>query len=310
MDGLLVIDKPRGPTSHDVVARMRRVLRERRIGHTGTLDPLATGVLPLVVGKATRLARFLSGRDKQYEAAVRLGFSTDTGDADGSAIGLLTAGPWPTGAVIESALDSFRGQFLQTPPVFSAKKIAGVRSYDVARTTVERRTNVGRTSGPVSDVHRGQLAPVSVAVSTLDLIAVDDDRITLRLTCSAGFYVRALAQDLGDRLGTGAHLVALRRTAVGDLTVARALTLDAAERDPDAARAHLVPVAHMLADLPAQTLDADSVRRTVQGRDLESRIQNPESRHVRLLDETGDLVAIAEPSPTVTGFLHPSVVLR
>jgi tRNA pseudouridine55 synthase len=149
-----------------------------------------------------------------------------------------------------------------------------------------------------------------VRVTHLTVTAVDTDRVCLTLTCSAGFYVRALAHDLGDRLRTGAHLVALRRTAVGDLTVAHALTLDAVERDPDAVRAHLVPMAHMLAELPAQTLNADAVRRAVQGRDLESRIANPAPGHVRLLDETGDLVAIAEPSTTASGFLHPSVVLR
>src|SRR5438309_6499757 len=125
MDGLLVVDKPSGPTSHDVVARMRRILRERRIGHTGTLDPAATGVLPLVVGRATRLARFLSASDKTYEAAIRLGISTDTCDAQGGPVGAAHQGPWPSRDEIDRALDAFRGQFLQHPPAFSAKKIAG-----------------------------------------------------------------------------------------------------------------------------------------------------------------------------------------
>lgn len=133
MDGLLVIDKPAGPTSHDVVARIRRVLRERRIGHTGTLDPAATGVLPLVLGRATRLARFLSSSDKCYEAQIRLGVATDTYDADGAPVGAAYGGLWPSAEEISRALEGFRGQFLQQPPAYSAKKIAGRRSYDLAR---------------------------------------------------------------------------------------------------------------------------------------------------------------------------------
>src|SRR5436190_12148679 len=125
MDGLIVIDKPEGPTSHDVVARLRRVLRERRIGHTGTLDPAASGVLPLVIGRATRLARFLSARDKSYEAVIRLGVATDTYDAHGQASGLPHSGAWPSRDEIERALDAFRGTFLQQPPAFSAKKSDG-----------------------------------------------------------------------------------------------------------------------------------------------------------------------------------------
>src|SRR5439155_1585496 len=133
VDGLLVIDKPAGPTSHDVVARLRRVLRERRIGHTGTLDPAATGVLPLVLGRATRLARFLSARDKQYEAVIRLGTATDTYDAQGVATGVRHQGAWPSRREIEAALATFRGTSLQQPPAFSAKKIDGKRSHKLAR---------------------------------------------------------------------------------------------------------------------------------------------------------------------------------
>src|SRR5262245_2728712 len=133
MDGLLVVDKPVGPTSHDVVERVRRVLRERRIGHTGTLDPLASGVLPLVVGRATRLARFLSGADKVYQATIRLGFATDSGDSLGAPIGPSYVGALPDEAAISRALEGFRGRFLQQPPALSAKKIGGQRSYRLAR---------------------------------------------------------------------------------------------------------------------------------------------------------------------------------
>ena len=314
MDGLLVVDKPSGPTSHDVVARLRRVLRERRIGHTGTLDPLATGVLPLVIGRATRLARFLSGSDKTYEAVVRLGFATDTCDAEGMPIGLPRADVLPTKDVIDRALAAFRGQFLQSPPAFSAKKIAGERSYHVAR-----RTYVGhdpdvhpKCVGSDPEVDRTPLAPASVTVRTLEVTAIDGDRISLRITCSAGFYVRALARDLGERLGTGAHLVALRRTRAGELTLDQAIPLADAERDPTATAARVVPLARMLTHLPAMTLDAAAVGRTVQGRDLESPVSpsGPPPPLVRLLDEAGDLVAVAEPSGSGSGLLHPSVVLR
>src|SRR4051794_7688142 len=140
MDGLLVVDKPAGPTSHDVVARMRRALREKRIGHTGTLDPMATGVLLLVIGKATRLAKFLTASDKSYDAVVRFGFATDTGDALGQPITAVSDRAMPSRDAIDAALDGFRGTFLQQPPAFSAKKIAGRRSYALAR---------GRAAGPL-----------------------------------------------------------------------------------------------------------------------------------------------------------------
>src|SRR6266576_3649070 len=133
MDGLLIIDKPSGPTSHDVVARMRRVLRETAIGHTGTLDPMASGVLLLVIGKATRLAKFLSTSHKSYEATVRFGFSTDTADAHGRPIGTASDRPMPSREDIAAALGAFRGTFMQQPPAFSAKKIGGRRSYKLAR---------------------------------------------------------------------------------------------------------------------------------------------------------------------------------
>jgi tRNA pseudouridine55 synthase len=311
VEGLLVIDKPAGPTSHDVVARMRRVLRERRIGHTGTLDPLATGVLPLVVGRATRLARFLSASDKAYEAVIRLGVATDSGDADGTPLGAPCDGQLPTREDIDRALDAFRGQFLQQPPVFSAKKISGQRSHRLARRLPDHQVRVNSQSKQSDlEVRVNTLTPVAVTVSRLEVTALDGDRLSLTVDCSAGFYVRALAHDLGVRLGTGAHLTALRRTRSGDLTLADAISLENAIGDREAAASRIIPLGRMLNGLPAMILDADAVRRTVQGRDVEARIVNPESRHVRLLDAAGDLVAIAEPAASGSGLLHPSVVLR
>jgi tRNA pseudouridine(55) synthase len=183
MDGLLVIDKPIGPTSHDVVARVRRALGERRIGHTGTLDPLASGVLPLVIGRATRLARFLSGEHKRYHAAIRLGWATDSGDADGETIGPKYEGVMPSRADIDRALDAFRGAFVQQPPRLSAKKIQGVRSHRLAR-------GAAGLTAPLPE-------PVPVSTEQITIVEVDGDRVEVDVICSAGFYVRALADDLG-----------------------------------------------------------------------------------------------------------------
>jgi tRNA pseudouridine55 synthase len=312
MDGLLVIDKPAGPTSHDVVARVRRVLGERRVGHTGTLDPAATGVLPLVVGRATRLAQFLSASDKSYEAIVRLGVATDTGDAQGTPIDRPAHGDWPSRDAIERALDTFRGTHLQQPPAFSAKKIDGTRSYKLARARA-------RTAAPLAPLAPLAPDPVLVTARTIELVSVEDDRVTVSLECSAGFYVRALAQELGERLGIGAHLAALRRTRSGDLTLNDAVGLDAIDRDPELALRALVPLSRMLRHLPAVTLTLEGARRALHGQDARpedttngfparAAVRTPGPCFVRLLDPEGQLVGIAEPSGT-PGLLHPAVVL-
>ncbi len=295
MDGLLVLNKPVGPTSHDVVARVRRSLREQRIGHTGTLDPQAAGVLPLVIGRATRLARFLTAGDKVYEAVIRLGVSTDTYDAEGHA-SERSAVPLPGAAAIEEALESFRGTFLQRPPVFSAKKIGGRRSHEMAR------------AGEV----REPLEPVTVSVRALDLITVDGDLATLRIECSAGFYVRSLAHDLGQRLGVGAHLATLTRTRSGEATLDGALPLDVVEREPARAAASIVPMSRMLTALSAVVLTPEGVRHATFGRNLgPADFAHPSmgaGAWLRLVDPAGDLVGIAEPT-AAPGVLHPSVVL-
>jgi len=333
MDGLLVIDKPAGPTSHGVVARVRRALGERRIGHTGTLDPAATGVLPLVLGRATRLARFLSASDKSYDAVFRLGSSTDTNDAEGAAIGPSYQGPLPSREVIDRALDAFRGIFLQQPPAYSAKKIDGERSYRLARAAARQRSFTGakallpaRTDADASPEtarvsRRRSPDPVSVTVGAIDIVRVDGDRVTVRVTCSAGFYVRALAHDLGEQLGIGAHLLSLRRTRSGDVTLDQALALDAIEQDPGRGLRAVVPLSQMLPGLASVMLTSEGVRRAVHGRDigpadLEKGVRplfggdlekGPYPFFVRLVDPGGDLVAIA--SPAASGLLHPAVVL-
>jgi tRNA pseudouridine55 synthase len=338
MDGLLIVDKPSGPTSHDVVARLRRVLRERRIGHTGTLDPLATGVLPLVVGRATRLARFLSAVDKAYDAVIALGYATDTGDRLGTPIARATSDEAPAMGrdAIERALDEFRGTYLQQPPLYSAKKIGGRRSYALARagsvpksvpkSVPESVPESVPKSVPESVPESVPLRPVSVTVYRLEVLAVQGNLVTLGLDCSAGFYVRSLAYDLGERLGTGAHLAELRRTRSGDYTVDDAMPLDAAERDPGATAKRLIPLSQMLRRLPVVKLTADGARRARNGQDLgpglgigDSGFDSKtagcefllpiESRSfVRLLDPAGELVGIAEPTGGA-GLLHPFVVL-
>ena len=324
MDGLLVVDKPVGPTSHDVVARVRRALGERRIGHTGTLDPAASGVLPLVLGRATRLARFLSASDKSYDAVVRLGVATDTQDAAGTAIGPVHEGPWPSRDAINRALDQFRGTFLQQPPAFSAKKVAGERSYRTARRAKREATLPALPALPAPPAAAALPAPVAVSTTALDLIAVADELVTLRIDCSAGFYVRALAHDLGVVLGTGAHLESLRRVRSGDLTLTEALPLDVLERDPGIAASAMVSVSRMLPALVSVQLTDEGVRRAVHGRDLgpgdfekgvgslfggqTSAEKTPDPFYIRLIDPAGDLVAIATPIGA-SGLLHPAVVL-
>ena len=325
-DGLLILDKPAGPTSHDVVARMRRVLREKRIGHTGTLDPMATGVLLLVVGKATRLAKFLSASGKSYDAVVRFGFATDTADAQGRPLGPVSEDTMPAREAIDAALDAFRGTFLQQPPAFSAKKIDGRRSYKLARA---RRVPPG--VAPVSDTVAYSAnppalpAPATVTAHRIDILSMEADTVTLSVDCSAGFYIRSLAHDLGARLGTGAHLTALRRTRTGEFALNRALTLDAAERDPGAAAEALIPLSGVLPQLASVILTAEGVTRAARGQDVRpsDRLAAVSSQpsavddepaalshqpFIRLLDPAGGLVAIAQRAGA-GGLLHPSVVL-
>jgi tRNA pseudouridine55 synthase len=301
-DGVLVIDKPSGPTSHDVVARVRRVIGIRRIGHTGTLDPLATGVLPLVIGRATRLAALLSSGEKSYEAAVRLGAATESYDASER----LAAGVRPPEdpgidtAVIGAALDRFRGTYLQVPPAYSAKKIGGVAAHRLARR------------------HKpAQPAPVSVTVSDLRLLSVESGLVRLAMTASAGFYVRTLAHELGQALGCGAHLEALRRTRAGDFGIEDAAPLQDVESDPDVAASRLIPLERLLTGLPGVTLSERGTRRAGHGNDIEpvdfaaiepagaTTVQ--EADHVRLFDPTGRFLAVARPA--ARGVLRPAIVL-
>lgn len=293
MDGLLVADKPEGVTSHDVVSLARRVLGEKRIGHTGTLDPLATGVLPLACGRATRLVRFLTGVDKDYAATILFGVTTDTHDVTGTETGRSSS--TPTRAALTSALAALTGSYLQTPPAYSAKKIGGRRAYELAR-----------RDEPIT------LKAVPVHVSSLELVGFTGDRCRIRLTCSTGFYVRALARDIGERCGTGACLEALRRTRSGIFTIDEAIPIEALESAADAA-ALLIPLERLLLDLPAATVTSEGLARVSHGQeirpsDLLGGVGPPPGAWIRLLDASGALVAVGTPRHAL-GLLHPEVVL-
>jgi tRNA pseudouridine55 synthase len=312
VDGLLIVDKPAGPTSHDVVARVRSILKAPAVGHTGTLDPLASGVLPLVIGRATRLARFLSNAPKSYDAVVRLGWATATGDAGGRAIGEPYSGEWPARDVIDAALQPFRGPFTQQPPAFSAKKIDGRRSYKAAR----RAEKADAAAAPLP-------APVPVSTSLIEIVEVAGGLVTLRVDCSAGFYVRALAHDLGEALGTRGHLHSLRRTRSGAATLADAVSIEALESAGGATAAErllegaLVPMSAMLSHFPALTLTPIGLEYCRHGRKLSPAVFVPAAKalvlggaggEIRLLDSDGALVAIAV-ADRASGLLHPSIVL-
>jgi tRNA pseudouridine55 synthase len=291
MNGVLVIDKPPGLTSHDVVAAARRTLRETRIGHTGTLDPLATGVLPLAIGRATRLVRFLSASDKDYVATVRFGLTTDSYDITGTETGRTDR--IPSREAITVGISRLTGHYLQAPPAFSAKKVAGRRAYRLARE--ERQVT---------------LAPVPVHVSRASLLDIEGASAQIALTCSAGFYVRSFAQALGDLTGAGACLEALRRTRSGEFGLETALPIEALT---EAARvtAALNPMDGLLRSLPAVTVSDRARAQVAHGRELgpgDVTGQAGDADWVRVLDETGVLVAMATPGRAL-GSLHPSVVL-
>jgi tRNA pseudouridine55 synthase len=293
MDGLLLVDKPLGPTSHDVVHRVRRASGERSIGHTGTLDPRATGLLALTCGRATRLSAFLTGCDKTYEATIQLGLSTTTDDVDGEPIGDAAA-ELPREADVLDAIDSFRGAFNQTPPVHSAKKIGGERAYALAR-----------RAEPVT------LAPVAVVVREIRCVGFSAGALALRVSASAGFYVRALARDLGARLGCGAHLASLRRTSLGPFDLSGAVTLDEAERLGRDVASRLLTPAEALPHLAAVRVTDQGRRRVAHGNSvgpehLGTDVPLPAGPRVRVLGPAGDLLAVAD---VRGGALHPVVVL-
>jgi tRNA pseudouridine55 synthase len=312
LHGALLVDKPSGPTSHDIVDFTRRLLKTKRVGHTGTLDPLATGLLVLLVGHATRLSQFLVSDTKEYIADIRLGVATRTYDAasldearDARREVRVTADQ------IRGALADFTGTFSQIPPQHSAKKIEGVRAYEMAR----KNETVNLKPVEVT-VHELELLEPNAAARTSHLAPPDSSLVRLRVLCSSGFYVRSLAHDLGQVLGCGAHLDALRRTRVGRFRVEDAASLDALDRMGPAAAERLVPMNDLLADYPAVRLTADGLRRASHGNPLAPQHLAQLSgdpavgsdARVRVLAPDGELLSVAERRPD--GLLHPLLVLR
>lgn len=274
MIGFLPVDKPEGPTSHDIVALARRGLGVRRIGHTGTLDPFATGLLVLCIGPATRLAEYVSGLDKTYEATARLGVRTDTLDRTGEVVSTSEGWVDLTDDEVRAAFESQVGRLDQVPPDYSAKKIAGRRAYELAR--------AGRA-----------VAPTAVPVDILEVrvLAMDGPSVRFMLRCSSGTYVRAVARDAGDALGVGAHLTALRRTAIGGFAAEDALDVAHLE-DADAVAARLIPPLQGLAHLPVVELDPGGVAGVRHGRTIPAPAALASGTVALAAD--GELVAIAE----------------
>ena len=276
--GLLNINKPCGWTSHDVVAQIRKLAGLRRVGHTGTLDPLATGVLVICLGKATRVAEYLTDQPKTYRARIRFGVATDTWDADGQVVSERDASAL-TLMAIASSLERFVGVIDQVPPMFSALKRDGQPLYRLARAgiTVER-------------------PPRRVEIYSLDILGWERPDLTINMRCSRGTYVRALAHDLGQALATGAHLVELTRTAVGPFSLQDAVTLDHLfdERESGTWRQHLLPMDSALEGFTQVTVDAATAERIAFGQSVELEI--PSRGLVRAYDQDHRLLALLEPN--------------
>jgi len=290
MDGVIVIDKPAGMTSHDVVNRVRRILQEKSVGHLGTLDPLATGVLPMVVGRMTRLAQFYTGSDKSYCGEIRFGISTTTYDADGDAVRELGFARLNDVDVREAAA-AFVGKIQQVPPPFSAKKIAGVPAYKLARKNKEV-----------------ELKAVEVEVKRFEISELAGDRAQFVCEVSSGTYVRSLAHELGEKLGCGAHLTILRRTVSGEFRVEDAVSLealDAAAKNETAPQLFVHP-RRLLPEMPSVMADEENVAKIRHGRSV-NLPDYSRAKLVKVFQGQAELIAIAS---RVAGTLfHPKVVL-
>lgn len=293
MDGVIVVDKPRDWTSHDVVNKMRRIAATKKIGHLGTLDPIATGVLPLIIGRATRLAQFYTRSDKIYDGMVRFGFSTTTYDVAGEP----TSEPVDAAidaAILEPELEKFRGEFLQTPPPVSAKKVGGKRAYELARQAIAV-----------------DLAPVPVHVYEIEASEYRGAEVRVRVHCSGGTYMRSIAHELGRALGCGAHLKDLRRLSSGEFEIAQARTIEqleslaAEERLIDA----LVPMSALLPGFPSVFVDDLTANQIRNGRNFQASPfrSQPASRYVKAVTRQSELVAVGE--AVLPNLYHPAVVL-
>jgi tRNA pseudouridine55 synthase len=299
MEGILIIDKPEGWTSHDVVARVRRLTKVKRVGHTGTLDPFATGLLVVLVGQPTRLAQFLAGAVKEYEARVRFGFATDTGDATGKPLdnarsqvaGVNSVCQW-SASEVEAALARLRGEIEQVPPMYSAKKIEGRKLYELARRGIEVERSAVR-------VHIYELEAVRPKDALLEHNEDGTCDLQVRVVCSAGTYIRTLSEEIGKLLGAPAHLVSLRRTRAGDFKIEQAIGLDDLKEKAEASRKDLaelfLPPDAALSGLPFVHLRTDEAQKTLHGVALQiedGKVGLETGVPVRMLDEDGRLIAV------------------
>lgn len=291
MNGVVLIDKPPACTSHDVVNRWRKLASSKKAGHLGTLDPMATGLLVLLTGSATRLAQFFGREDKTYLAEIKFGLVSDTYDVEGEIA--LTGRVIPDAVTIASALEKFQGRSVQTPPPVSAKKVDGVRAYKLAR----KKQSV-------------ELPPVEVEFKTIELKNFSQDAVEVLVTCTAGTYIRSLAHDLGERLGCGAVLSRLRRTRAGDFAVDQARTLDelAALAREGRLREAVIPSARLLPQVPAEHFDAIVEAQIRQGRDFRTSpfVVSPGAPFVKALSRDGELIAIGQ--LRMPNIYHPGTV--
>lgn len=291
LDAVIVIDKPAGWTSHDVVARLRRTLGERSAGHLGTLDPMATGVLPVVLGRYTRLSQFYNHSDKSYEGEIRFGFATDTYDAEGKAIG-DTHPLQVTLEELREASKAFVGPQQQMPPPFSAKKVNGIPAYKLARKKV--------------DV---ELKPSSVSIHSFEIFSFTaPDRASFRAHVSSGTYIRSIAHDLGKKLGCGAHLASLRRTAVSEFTLEHAHTIEEVEEKALAGKQDelFVHPRRILPKFPSVTANDETVAYIRNGRSV-NLPEFSKEKLVKVFAGQAEIVCIAE---RIAGTLfHPKLVM-
>lgn len=295
---LLLLDKPGGLTSHDVVERVRKATGVQKIGHTGTLDPMATGLLVLCCGRAARLQGFFTGMSKTYEGVITLGRSTTTYDREGETTAECSAEPRFTREEIERASEAFRGEFEQLPPPYSAKKVGGRKFYEMARKGLEV-----------------PLAPKKVNVTRFDLMPSEGPDVRFLLSCSSGTYIRSIAHDLGRALGCGAHLSSLRRTRVGDFDLRDAVALDAFEQldaERQAAPPHAVPLSEVPFPFPRMSVASLEAWKIRRGQAIPARVAGAEGDWISLLGTDGEMLALGQISPIGTGkiaMIRPRIVL-
>lgn len=277
MDGVLIIDKDPGWTSHDVVAKIRNILKIRKVGHAGTLDPFATGVLPLALGKATRLTNHFLTSDKTYHGVMRFGFATDTYDVDGKPVGETTV-PELDFSRLKEIFSRYSGPMLQALPPYSAKKVRGRPLYDYARKGVE-------ITPPTK----------AVTIKSFELVAVDGCEARFELECSAGTYARSLAHDIGKEYGCGAHLTALRRIRSGEFLIEKAVPLsdDGNFHSQEFFLDRIIPLKDLLHEIPAIVVPQGDKTKLLHGIDLNLLTTDSESEEFRLIDEAGELISLA-----------------